>query len=384
MQKPVDQAQTPSNRLMQNPVDQAQTPSNRLMQNPVDQRHWEGCGSFRPTPFLWALLVLRNCGTITICLIKMTSPYNSSQTSSNRLRQKPVDQAQTPSNRLMQNPVDQAQTPSNRLMQNPSLGVGSARGMLGEFGNPHNSRALAWNPWYTRVLNAATKHGSGYAQAAGTAMFLYSVTELGLKLTRANDLLNSFIAGPVAGGLYAGFRHGLRAGGVGALAGLGLDETAVEGVVDSADPKSLNTQLSNVVLYRRRQKGLRPLHLPSFFVKGKYIRFVHFENYATALHLLKQSLRKKLSVSMFVLLFKHIFQFFRRFFSSFAMSLLILLALCPFCATLNEIALNRCELKLVADYEFFRVIGNGNYANAARYLVSAGIVVGSRNFCLKI
>lgn len=30
---------------------------------------------------------------------------------------------------------------------------------------------------------------------------------------------------------------------------------------------------------------------------------------------------------------------------------------------------NRCELKLVADYEFFRVIGNGNYANAARYLV---------------
>lgn len=30
---------------------------------------------------------------------------------------------------------------------------------------------------------------------------------------------------------------------------------------------------------------------------------------------------------------------------------------------------NRCELKLVADYEFFRVIGNRNYANAARYLV---------------
>uniref|UniRef100_A0A915D6J6 Peptidase M12B domain-containing protein n=1 Tax=Ditylenchus dipsaci TaxID=166011 RepID=A0A915D6J6_9BILA len=31
---------------------------------------------------------------------------------------------------------------------------------------------------------------------------------------------------------------------------------------------------------------------------------------------------------------------------------------------------NRCELKLVADYEFFQVIGNGNYANAARYLVN--------------
>jgi len=31
---------------------------------------------------------------------------------------------------------------------------------------------------------------------------------------------------------------------------------------------------------------------------------------------------------------------------------------------------NRCELKLVADYEFFRVIGNDNYANAVRYLIN--------------
>ncbi|KAI1716225.1 metallo-peptidase family m12 domain-containing protein [Ditylenchus destructor] len=31
---------------------------------------------------------------------------------------------------------------------------------------------------------------------------------------------------------------------------------------------------------------------------------------------------------------------------------------------------NRCELKLVADYEFFRAIGNNNYANAARYLIN--------------
>lgn len=35
----------------------------------------------------------------------------------------------------------------------------------------------------------------------------------------------------------------------------------------------------------------------------------------------------------------------------------------------NPIRKNRCEIKLVADYEFFRVIGNNNYANAARYLV---------------
>lgn len=31
---------------------------------------------------------------------------------------------------------------------------------------------------------------------------------------------------------------------------------------------------------------------------------------------------------------------------------------------------NRCEMKLVADYEFFKVIGNNNYYSAARYLVS--------------
>lgn len=31
---------------------------------------------------------------------------------------------------------------------------------------------------------------------------------------------------------------------------------------------------------------------------------------------------------------------------------------------------NRCELKLVADYEFFRVIGHSSYAQATRYLVS--------------
>lgn len=37
---------------------------------------------------------------------------------------------------------------------------------------------------------------------------------------------------------------------------------------------------------------------------------------------------------------------------------------------LEPIRKNRCELKLVADYAFFKLIGQGNYANAARYLVS--------------
>nr|CAD2124080.1 unnamed protein product [Meloidogyne enterolobii] len=36
----------------------------------------------------------------------------------------------------------------------------------------------------------------------------------------------------------------------------------------------------------------------------------------------------------------------------------------------NSIRQNRCELKLVADYIFYRDIGNRNYANAARYLIN--------------
>lgn len=36
----------------------------------------------------------------------------------------------------------------------------------------------------------------------------------------------------------------------------------------------------------------------------------------------------------------------------------------------TPIAQSRCELKLVADYEFYKVIGNKNYANAARYLIN--------------
>jgi hypothetical protein len=37
---------------------------------------------------------------------------------------------------------------------------------------------------------------------------------------------------------------------------------------------------------------------------------------------------------------------------------------------LEPVSKNRCEIKLVADYSFYKRIGNGNYANAARYLVN--------------
>lgn len=41
---------------------------------------------------------------------------------------------------------------------------------------------------------------------------------------------------------------------------------------------------------------------------------------------------------------------------------------------------NRCEMKLVADYEFFKVIGNNNYYSAARHLVSFGFYKGFNHF----
>jgi hypothetical protein len=42
---------------------------------------------------------------------------------------------------------------------------------------------------------------------------------------------------------------------------------------------------------------------------------------------------------------------------------------------LEPVSKNRCEIKLVVDYAFYKRIGNGNYANCARYLVSLSILV---------
>lgn len=71
----------------------------------------------------------------------------------------------------------------------------------------------------TRLVNATVKHGSGYAQPAGTAVFIYSVFEILLKSVRADDDLNSLGAGACAGALYRS-PHGIRATGQGAAAGL--------------------------------------------------------------------------------------------------------------------------------------------------------------------
>uniref|UniRef100_A0A915D5N5 Sm domain-containing protein n=1 Tax=Ditylenchus dipsaci TaxID=166011 RepID=A0A915D5N5_9BILA len=56
------------------------------------------------------------------------------------------------------------------------------------------------------------------------------------------------------------------------------DETAVEGILSNCDSKTLNIELIDAVLYRRRTQS-PPLRSPSIFVKGRNIRFIHFEDY---------------------------------------------------------------------------------------------------------
>lgn len=70
------------------------------------------------------------------------------------------------------------------------------------------------------MVNATVKHGSGYAQPAGAAVFMFSAFEILLRSLRAEDELNSLAAGAFTGALYRA-PHGLRAvatgSGVGAL-----------------------------------------------------------------------------------------------------------------------------------------------------------------------
>jgi import inner membrane translocase subunit TIM23 len=101
--------------------------------------------------------------------------------------------------------------------------VGCVRGFVPELFNP-DTRQLRGKPWLTRVVNATVKHGSGYAQPAGSAVFLYSAIEIGLKSLRADDDLNSLGAGALAGALYRA-PHGLRGSLIGSAVGLALATT---------------------------------------------------------------------------------------------------------------------------------------------------------------
>lgn len=86
----------------------------------------------------------------------------------------------------------------------------------------------------TRVVNATVKHGSGYAQPAGAAVFMYSVLEIGLKSARADDDLNSLAAGAMAGAIYRS-PFGARASALGAGVGFLLATTWVLVNPDSRD-----------------------------------------------------------------------------------------------------------------------------------------------------
>lgn len=69
------------------------------------------------------------------------------------------------------------------------------------------------------------------------------------------------------------------------------DESAIEGKLCAVNPSSIDIELAEATLYVRRVKKAKPLKLNSFFAKGRYIRFVHFENYSTITRCLKDNSR---------------------------------------------------------------------------------------------
>uniref|UniRef100_A0A0N5AWJ6 Mitochondrial import inner membrane translocase subunit TIM23 n=1 Tax=Syphacia muris TaxID=451379 RepID=A0A0N5AWJ6_9BILA len=96
--------------------------------------------------------------------------------------------------------------------------VGVARGFIPEFFNP-DTRQLRGKSWVTRVVNATVKHGSGYAQPAGAAVFMFSIIEILLRKVRPDDDFNSILAGGLTGAIYRS-PYGLRAAAIGSGVGL--------------------------------------------------------------------------------------------------------------------------------------------------------------------
>ncbi|KAI6178785.1 Mitochondrial import inner membrane translocase subunit Tim23 [Aphelenchoides besseyi] len=111
------------------------------------------------------------------------------------------------------------------------FGAGCLRGFVPELMNAE-TRQLRGRPWLTRMVNATVKHGSGYAQPAGAAIFMFSAFEILLRQLRADDDLNSLAAGAFTGALYRS-PYGLRASGAGAGVGLALATIWLLGNSDS-------------------------------------------------------------------------------------------------------------------------------------------------------
>ncbi|KAI1701084.1 hypothetical protein DdX_16314 [Ditylenchus destructor] len=104
------------------------------------------------------------------------------------------------------------------------FGVGCARGFSGDV--LHMSKAveiknMPWRPYFTRLTNATMKHGSGYAQVAGSAVLIYCGFDVILNKAYGDNILNSVVAGGIAGALFRS-PHGLQASAMGAGMGLAL------------------------------------------------------------------------------------------------------------------------------------------------------------------
>lgn len=70
------------------------------------------------------------------------------------------------------------------------------------------------------------------------------------------------------------------------------DESAVEGVLVGADD-SMNLELENATLYRRRLQGVKPVKTSYIYLSATFVRFVHFENYLNVLKVLSRTYRPK-------------------------------------------------------------------------------------------
>uniref|UniRef100_A0A915D9V7 Uncharacterized protein n=1 Tax=Ditylenchus dipsaci TaxID=166011 RepID=A0A915D9V7_9BILA len=129
--------------------------------------------------------------------------------------------------------------PSRNFKMLSYLGFGSASpDDQQQSGAPKEQNAsemkLRTRPYMTRLANATVKHGSGFAQQAGVAMFLYSAIHVGLKFARADDDLNSIAAAAMAGALFRS-PYGLRSSLVGSGAALAMVMTWNLGNRESRD-----------------------------------------------------------------------------------------------------------------------------------------------------
>uniref|UniRef100_A0A914URZ2 Mitochondrial import inner membrane translocase subunit TIM23 n=1 Tax=Plectus sambesii TaxID=2011161 RepID=A0A914URZ2_9BILA len=97
--------------------------------------------------------------------------------------------------------------------------LGMARGTLPELRK--NQDFKNWKPFGTRVVNAAVKHGSAWAQPIGTAVLLYSGCAVLMSYVRPDDELNSVFSGALAGGIFR-CAHGTKAIAKGAGVGAGI------------------------------------------------------------------------------------------------------------------------------------------------------------------